>query len=535
MVEDLEYFVSSDMECEQSAAGLFQTARVETETMPPLMDMGRKLQAFARDGNTEGVKELMAQGAPFTTDWLGLSALHMACQKNHYDTAEVLLKAGISRDARNKVDRTPLHVAAQEGHIAIMGLLLAYGVDVDASDMLRMTPLHWASEYGHKECVKLLLEHGADATAINKFDKTADQIAFDNNRVDITALIQDYAEDPMHTVRRNAARERLLQATSAQKMALEVEKHNKNMNARIDKVMEKMEKSNKEGDVKEVRVIKIPKRKLQQKIVLGNSSKLSNSVQPPDSVDPPTNSVPLNHINSVNQVTSDFPHMEDLNESTEKTLAMLQAHGITMLPNDESTIVASAVKSGQKVVLTEAGKLALNLTEKQPIVMKTSSGKGIVKMPLPDLLKGKKVITIRADQLINMKNERKVIIQTDKKLKPSIFGNAMPRLEVPLQQSATLPQTNPLQQLHPFPQPHPLPQSKHKVEVVVTKSIVNNKPQLRSTIIQKPVEEEESEVAKIRQEMEQMKKQLKLLTEKYLKKEKEAEEYKMVVNMLQKN
>uniref|UniRef100_A0A1B6F6N9 Uncharacterized protein n=1 Tax=Cuerna arida TaxID=1464854 RepID=A0A1B6F6N9_9HEMI len=528
MVEDLEYLVSSDMECEQST-GLFQTARVETETMPPLMDMGRKLQALAREGNTEGVKELMSHGAPFTTDWLGLSALHMACQKNHYETAEVLLKAGISRDARNKVDRTPLHVAAQEGHIAIMGLLLAYGVDVDAIDMLRMTPLHWASEYGHKECVKLLLEHGADATAINKFDKTADQIAFDNNRVDITALIQDYAEDPMHTVRRNAARERLLQATSAQKMALEVEKQNKNMNARIEKVIEKMEKSNKEGDVKEVRVIKIPKRKLQHKVVLGNNSKPSNSVQPPNNVQPPTNSVPDN------EVTSDFPHIEDLNESTEKTLAMLQAHGITMLPNDESTIVASAVKSGQKVVLTEAGKLALNLTEKQQVVMKTSPAKGIVKMPLPDLLKGKKVITIRADQLINMKNERKVIIQTDKKLKPSIFGNTVPRLEVPLQQSTTLPQTNPIQQLQPFPQTHPLPQSKHKVEVVVTKSIVNNKPQLKSTIVQKPVEEEESEVAKIRQEMEQMKKLLKLLTEKYLKKEKEAEEYKMMVDMLQKN
>lgn len=36
----------------------------------------------------------------------------------------------------------------------------------------------------------------------------------------------------------------------------------------------------------------------------------------------------------------------------EKTMAMLQAHGIMMLPKDESTIVASAVNSGQKVQLT---------------------------------------------------------------------------------------------------------------------------------------------------------------------------------------
>jgi hypothetical protein len=34
------------------------------------------------------------------------------------------------------------------------------------------------------------------------------------------------------------------------------------------------------------------------------------------------------------------------------TLKLLQAHGITMLPADETTLVASAVESGQTVVLT---------------------------------------------------------------------------------------------------------------------------------------------------------------------------------------
>jgi hypothetical protein len=34
------------------------------------------------------------------------------------------------------------------------------------------------------------------------------------------------------------------------------------------------------------------------------------------------------------------------------TLQLLQAHGITMLPADETTLVASAVESGQTVVLT---------------------------------------------------------------------------------------------------------------------------------------------------------------------------------------
>ena len=49
----------------------------------------------------------------------------------------MLLRAGISRDARTKVDRTPLHVAAQEGHIEIVNLLVRNGADIDAKDMVR--------------------------------------------------------------------------------------------------------------------------------------------------------------------------------------------------------------------------------------------------------------------------------------------------------------------------------------------------------------------------------------------------------------
>ena len=46
------------------------------------------------------------------------------------------MRAGISRDARTKVDRTPLHVAAQEGHLDIVNLLVRNGADIDAKDMV---------------------------------------------------------------------------------------------------------------------------------------------------------------------------------------------------------------------------------------------------------------------------------------------------------------------------------------------------------------------------------------------------------------
>lgn len=69
---------------------------------------------------------------------LGTSPLHWAAQNNHIDTVGVLLKAGISRDARNKVERTPMHVAAQEGNFEILSLLIEYGADVDCKDMVNI-------------------------------------------------------------------------------------------------------------------------------------------------------------------------------------------------------------------------------------------------------------------------------------------------------------------------------------------------------------------------------------------------------------
>uniref|UniRef100_G1Q631 Uncharacterized protein n=1 Tax=Myotis lucifugus TaxID=59463 RepID=G1Q631_MYOLU len=60
----------------------------------------------------------------------GTSPLHLAAHYGHYSTTEVLLRAGVSRDARTKVDRMPLHMSASEGHASIVEVLLQHGADV---------------------------------------------------------------------------------------------------------------------------------------------------------------------------------------------------------------------------------------------------------------------------------------------------------------------------------------------------------------------------------------------------------------------
>ncbi|XP_059920842.1 GA-binding protein subunit beta-2-like [Gadus macrocephalus] len=155
-----------------------------------LVYLGKRLLEAARVGQDDDVRILMANGAPFTTDWLGTSPLHLAAQYGHHSTAEVLLRAGVSRDARTKVDRTPLHMAATEGHSSIVELLVRSGADINAKDMLKMTALHWAAQNGHRRAAELLLQHGADVHSLSKFDKTPFDIAMDTSNTELMILLQ---------------------------------------------------------------------------------------------------------------------------------------------------------------------------------------------------------------------------------------------------------------------------------------------------------------------------------------------------------
>uniref|UniRef100_A0A673HVY6 GA-binding protein subunit beta-1-like n=1 Tax=Sinocyclocheilus rhinocerous TaxID=307959 RepID=A0A673HVY6_9TELE len=164
-----------------------------------LVDLGKKLLEAARAGQDDEVRILMANGAPFTTDWLGTSPLHLSAQFGHYSTTEVLLRAGVSRDARTKVDRTPLHMAASEGHTRIVELLLKHGADVNAKDMLKMSALHWAVEHSHRDVLELLLRFGADVHAQSKFCKNALDIALDNSSHELAEILQVAMQNQINT------------------------------------------------------------------------------------------------------------------------------------------------------------------------------------------------------------------------------------------------------------------------------------------------------------------------------------------------
>ncbi|XP_076753993.1 ada2a-containing complex component 3 isoform X2 [Xylocopa sonorina] len=339
--------------------------RARSQDALSIVELGKQLLFSAKYGDTDTVRDLMCRGAPFTTDWLGTSALHFAAQNNHTETAEVLLRAGISRDARTKVDRTPLHMAAYEGHHQMAQLLLNYGADVDSRDMLKMTPLHWAVEREHVEVMHVLLEHGADANATSKFDKTPISLALEHDRLDLVDILQQ---------EREIVGIRAHQQNQANSAELEVATHNLIQLESEREEEQKFELAQQESQPRrKVTQVQVGKksRMIFQQIHVGPNTDVDQEKEM-ESVDEITN---INNINN-SKKRKDVTAIGGIN----KQFRLLEAHGITMIPVDnDSSIVENAMESGRTVVLT--GMKRLHVTGK----------KGTPR----------KVIAIRADQILS--------------------------------------------------------------------------------------------------------------------------------------
>jgi len=301
-----------------------------------LVELGKKLLACAKDGDTEGVRLLMSRGAPFTTDWLGTSPLHLTAKFGKVDTCEVLLRAGCSRDARTKVDKTPLHIAAQEGHSDICELMLNHGADVDARDMLRMTPLHWAVERGCTQTVELLLKHGANTNLESKFDKTVLEIASENGRPDIFELL------------RNAEKYRVLAIDSGGGAEGGGEEENL-----VVSQQEVVSTGNYLGHSVQVENSGRKSLQIQNRLPAGYQLVKPLVETPPAQIGLDPVQLALNSVGE-----GDLGDLSEMETAQDEAMKLLASHGITMLPEEPSSLPA------HNLTLTEAGKLALSHSSK---------------------------------------------------------------------------------------------------------------------------------------------------------------------------
>lgn len=341
-----------------------------------LVDLGKRLLESAKQGETEEVRILMTNGAPFTTDWLGMSPLHMAAQYGHRTTAEVLLRGGISRDARTKIDRTPLHVAAQEGHWQIVELLIQHGAEVDPRDMLKMTPLHWAVERSHSHVVQFLLKHGADVNAISKFDKTPLDIAEDNRDLELTDFLVRHAANSGELKQYLSGKKKVSPSSSSpvKKTVPLIIKTENNLKCGRSNSSEKVSNASKPVFLR----TNLQKSGANFRTLSSDSEEGETSEQGCTNV--------LATLAALAEATA-----PNATISTSEALQWLEMNGITMLPTDNSTVVGSAVQGGQTVSLTEAGKLALTWVKEH----QNNSGAATTSAAT---LNNQKVITLVADQ-----------------------------------------------------------------------------------------------------------------------------------------
>ncbi|KAM5145637.1 histone-lysine N-methyltransferase EHMT2 [Mantella aurantiaca] len=161
----------------------------------------RQLYLSVKAGELQKVLLMLMdnQDSSFLNDQqLKRSPLHAAAQRGSIELCHVLVQAGASINATDKVLRTPLleavvnnhtevarylsqngacvyhqeedgstclHHAAKSGNFDLVSFLLSTGqVNVNAQDNGGWTPIIWAAEHKHIDVIRMLLTRGADVT-----------------------------------------------------------------------------------------------------------------------------------------------------------------------------------------------------------------------------------------------------------------------------------------------------------------------------------------------------------------------------------
>ncbi|KAE9588768.1 hypothetical protein Lal_00042218 [Lupinus albus] len=108
-------------------------------------------------------------------------SIHLASREGHVDVLRLLLLKGAKVDSLTKDGNTALHLAVEQHRRGCAKLLLANGARTHIRNTREgNTPLHIAAAIGDEKMVKLLLQKGANKDVRNKLNKTAYDVAEEN-------------------------------------------------------------------------------------------------------------------------------------------------------------------------------------------------------------------------------------------------------------------------------------------------------------------------------------------------------------------
>jgi ankyrin repeat protein len=176
---------------------------------------GSEVADAAKRGNREAVRAAIARKADVNEAQVdGTTALHWAVERDDFEMADMLIRAGARVGARTREGVVPLQLAAVNGSAAMIDRLLKAGADPNAplsaandtalmmtartgkADAIRVlveaganvnaketwggtTALMWAVSEGHVDAAKALLAAGADAKARSNYVAAANGRGFE--------------------------------------------------------------------------------------------------------------------------------------------------------------------------------------------------------------------------------------------------------------------------------------------------------------------------------------------------------------------
>ena len=185
-IEILTFIIDNLQDQNQSAA----SSRIDTVPHPTFGD-----QVHKNPGNEDG-----------------LTPLHLAALKGHFEVCKFIMKLLTNKNPRDKNGWTPLHCVARGGNTKIYKLIMQNLVDKNPGCNNGVTPLHMASYYGHLEIIELIMHHLQNKNPENSNGYTPlyaaikrgnlEVVKFHVNNLDVKILNDDDSYTLLHSAAR---------------------------------------------------------------------------------------------------------------------------------------------------------------------------------------------------------------------------------------------------------------------------------------------------------------------------------------------
>ena len=164
----------------------------KSSSAPPDPTLNQKFHVAALTGDLNTLQELLTKAhLPIDCrDRENSTALLLSCARGHYSCAEYLLTNGADANARRTTGASPLYFATSYHHTRIVELLLnKYKAIVDLSTFDGSSPLHVACERGFTEIVQLFINSQVNVNAKMNDGTTAVMLACQNGHASIVEIL----------------------------------------------------------------------------------------------------------------------------------------------------------------------------------------------------------------------------------------------------------------------------------------------------------------------------------------------------------